>query len=149
MSVEFYRESPGKFDSRTLNRKTLNRWTGRNVSRMSYNARRRAAGFMPISAILRKAFTTKSCAEKCIKSWLANFPIRRCEKRGAREVALDICIYIYIIYIYIYIYTCIHVYICIYVYIYIYIYIKPPAASSREPQASYQTAPNLWVWSAP
>ena len=31
MSVEFYRESPGKFDSRTLNRKTLNRWTGRNA----------------------------------------------------------------------------------------------------------------------
>ena len=30
MSVEFYRESPGKFDSRTLNRTTLNRWTGRN-----------------------------------------------------------------------------------------------------------------------
>ena len=29
MSVEFYRESPGKFDSRTLKRKTLNRWTGR------------------------------------------------------------------------------------------------------------------------
>ena len=25
MSVEFYRESPGKFDSGTLNRKTLNR----------------------------------------------------------------------------------------------------------------------------
>ena len=30
MSVELYRESPGKFDSRILNRKTLNRWTGRN-----------------------------------------------------------------------------------------------------------------------
>ena len=29
MSVESYRESPGKFDSRTLNRKTRNRWTGR------------------------------------------------------------------------------------------------------------------------
>ena len=29
MSVEMYRESPGKFDSRTLNRKTLSRWTGR------------------------------------------------------------------------------------------------------------------------
>ena len=29
MSVEFDRESPGKFDSRTLDRKTLNRWTGR------------------------------------------------------------------------------------------------------------------------
>ena len=31
MSVEFYRESPGKFDSRTLNRTTLSRWTGRNA----------------------------------------------------------------------------------------------------------------------
>ena len=31
MSVEFHRESPGKFASRTLNRKTLNRWTGRGV----------------------------------------------------------------------------------------------------------------------
>ena len=29
MSVEFDRGSPGKFDSRTLNRNTLNRWTGR------------------------------------------------------------------------------------------------------------------------
>ena len=29
MSVELYRESPGSFDSSTLNRKTLNRWTGR------------------------------------------------------------------------------------------------------------------------
>ena len=29
MSVDFYREPPGKFDSRTLSRKTLNRWTGR------------------------------------------------------------------------------------------------------------------------
>ena len=29
MSVESYRESPGKFDSRTLNGKIINRWTGR------------------------------------------------------------------------------------------------------------------------
>ena len=29
MSVEYYRESPGKFDPRTLNRDTLRRWTGR------------------------------------------------------------------------------------------------------------------------
>ena len=29
MSVEFYRKSPGKFDSRTLDITTLNRWTGR------------------------------------------------------------------------------------------------------------------------
>ena len=31
MSVESYRESPGKFDSRTLNRTTLERWTGRRI----------------------------------------------------------------------------------------------------------------------
>ena len=41
MSVEFYRESPGKFDSRTLNRTTLNRWTGRitiiTITAISYN----------------------------------------------------------------------------------------------------------------
>ena len=30
MSVEFYRESTGKFDSRTLSRETLSRWTGRD-----------------------------------------------------------------------------------------------------------------------
>ena len=29
MSIEFYRGSPGKFDSRTLSRETLSRWTGR------------------------------------------------------------------------------------------------------------------------
>ena len=29
MSIEFDRGSPGKFDSRTVNRKTLSRWTGR------------------------------------------------------------------------------------------------------------------------
>ena len=34
MSVEFYRESPGKFDSKTLARKTLNRWTGRTCARL-------------------------------------------------------------------------------------------------------------------
>ena len=32
MSVEFYRESPGKFDPRTLSRKTLSRWTGRTIT---------------------------------------------------------------------------------------------------------------------
>ena len=29
MSVDCYRESPGKFDSRTLSRETLSRWIGR------------------------------------------------------------------------------------------------------------------------
>ena len=32
MSVEFYRGSPGKFDSRTLSREIISRWTGRSVS---------------------------------------------------------------------------------------------------------------------
>ena len=31
MPVEFDRGSPGKFDPRTLSRKTLNRWTGRTL----------------------------------------------------------------------------------------------------------------------
>ena len=31
MSVSFYGESPGKFDSRTLSRKTLSSWTGRTM----------------------------------------------------------------------------------------------------------------------
>ena len=34
MSVELYRGSPGKFDSRTLrilNRETLSRWSGRSM----------------------------------------------------------------------------------------------------------------------
>ena len=33
MSVEFYIESPGEFDSRTLSRETLSRWTGRSCKR--------------------------------------------------------------------------------------------------------------------
>ena len=31
MSVELYMESPGKFDSRTLSRETLSRWTGGTI----------------------------------------------------------------------------------------------------------------------
>ena len=30
MSVELFRGSPAKFDSRTLNRTIIDRWTGRN-----------------------------------------------------------------------------------------------------------------------
>ena len=32
LNLWFYRESPGKFDSRTLSRETLNRWIGRSSS---------------------------------------------------------------------------------------------------------------------
>ena len=35
MSVESYRGSPGKFASRTLNRKTLDRWTGRTPQQLT------------------------------------------------------------------------------------------------------------------
>ena len=34
MPVEFDRGSPGKFDSRTLSRESLSRWTGRNSNRI-------------------------------------------------------------------------------------------------------------------
>ena len=42
MSVEFYRESPGKFDSRTLSRETLSRWTGRKQA--GYSSKGSAVG---------------------------------------------------------------------------------------------------------
>ena len=50
MSVELCRESPGKFDSRTLSRETLSRWTGRrSIPR-------------PISLRTAMAFSTAVCA---------------------------------------------------------------------------------------
>ena len=39
MSVEFYRESPGKFDSKALSRETLSRWTGRTVIFHNFKSR--------------------------------------------------------------------------------------------------------------
>ena len=48
MSVECYRESPGKFDSRTLNRKTHNRWTGRTTYCDDVPRRRPAAARISI-----------------------------------------------------------------------------------------------------
>ena len=37
MSVELDKEPPGRFDSRTLNGKTLNRWTGRTTTTNNNN----------------------------------------------------------------------------------------------------------------
>ena len=59
MSVEFYRESPGSFDSRTLSRETLNRWTGRShcdfsataIAAAAARARGRQAMIIIISSI--------------------------------------------------------------------------------------------------
>ena len=36
MSVEFDRGSPGKFDSRTLSRETLSRWTVHNNNNLKF-----------------------------------------------------------------------------------------------------------------
>ena len=74
MSLEFYRESPGKFDSRTLNRTTLNRWTGRTHT--------------IIDAICRSA---------------AGAPSRRATASVYLSLSLSLSVYIYI-YIYIYMY---------------------------------------------
>ena len=43
-SVEFYRGSPGKFDSRTLSRETLSRWTGHTTQRQTAPADEDGAG---------------------------------------------------------------------------------------------------------
>ena len=50
MSVEFDRESPGKFDSRTLNRETLDKWTGRRVCKSLFSEAA-APGFQPDHAV--------------------------------------------------------------------------------------------------
>ena len=76
MSVEFYRESPGKFDSRTLKRTTLSRWTGRTLG-ASY-AREREH-------------------EKSSSAYPQSAPRHI-------HTYIGICIYIYI-YIYVYMYT--------------------------------------------
>ena len=47
MSVEFDRESPGKFDPRTLNRKTLNRWIGRRLNLVEEAAHEGARRIVP------------------------------------------------------------------------------------------------------
>ena len=95
MSVEFDRGSPGKFDSRTLNRKTLNRWTGRKSCKEDGGD-----GFTsPRSGV---SFAAPACTAAVGQDMC---------------VYIYIYIYIYIIYIYTYIYT--YIYICVYIYIYI------------------------------
>ena len=87
MSVEFDRESPGKFDSRTLSRTTLSRWTGRSATR--------GRSALP--------------SERPLAS--------RRPSTGENRHGIYIYIYIYVhvslslsIYIYIYIYICMHAY---------------------------------------
>ena len=73
MSVECYRESPGKFDSRTLNRKTIIRWTGRmSRQRLSNVQVRRFMRSFPdpvpyaTSAYSKCALKKSECAMSCL-----------------------------------------------------------------------------------
>ena len=92
MSVEFYRESPGKFDSRTLSRITLNRWTGR----MTYHA--------------MYLFTTRLCPRHMIPCMLYD-----CQRGRCLRAPMYTCVCTHLS-------TCTYTTICIHVYIYIYIY---------------------------
>ena len=74
-----------------------------NISRMSYHARRRAAGF-----------------RKTNQQYFASSIDRTIRARDGRSSqSLSLCLYIYIyIHTYVYIYIYIYKYICIYIYIY-------------------------------
>ena len=104
MSAEFYRETPGKFDSRTLNRKTLSRWTVRGS--YSQNAQ---PPFAP------RKFLQGGATSHIVMILMMII------------IITTQCVYTYhYVYIYIYIYVSIYIYIynvCMCVYIYIYIHV--------------------------
>ena len=120
ISVEFYRSSPGKFDSRTPSRKTLSRWTGRSLTGSPY--------FRSETWSCRPACRSAARDETATRYIYIYIYIYVC-------VYMYMYIYIYILYytilyynmiVYIYIYYNIYIYIYIYtctLYIYIYIYI--------------------------
>ena len=102
MPVECYRESPGKFDSRTLNRKTRNRWTGRNLG--------------PVA-----------CRDSAVASLARESGIGLdANRRMVAVIHMYTYIYIYmclyVLYVYIYIYIYIHMCMCMCMCVYIYIY---------------------------
>ena len=100
MSVEFYRGSPGKFDSRTLSRKTLSRWTGR-IWRRHLASRR-------ICHVCHMLAHVAICCHVWPHSPVGTSVAR--ELQGAAPI-----------------YTCVHtIRVYIYVYIYIYIYMICP-----------------------
>ena len=139
MSVEFDRRSPGKFDSRTLNRKTLGRWTGR----IMFTEQHVCIVDVQNVCIVQQCMYRKYIIVKCMYS---KFTLHYCTKcmysknitvvtvSSYRRVLSIIYIYIYIcihthihihihihislslsIYIYMYIHTYIHMYIYIYI----------------------------------
>ena len=102
MSVEFYRGSPGKFDSRTLNRNTLNSWTGRTQVNFGGKSHPECATFSPDGR--------RSPRETCILHYVY------LSIYLSIYLALSLSIYIYIyMYVYIYIYICMYLFTCIYI----------------------------------
>ena len=143
MSVEFYRGSSGKFDSRTLSRETLSRWTGRTLAKRSCPVRRSRAimrGKLSSSTAECRSLLVCFLREKAALFFFLASPGFTCGglaaslscPRGQKRKRVPFhYIYIYIytryiiyisIYIYIqrererYIYTYIHI--CVYIYIY-------------------------------
>ena len=97
MSVEFYRESPGKFASRTLDRKTLSRWTGRNDLSHPYSV------FPPSFTSLYSSPAVDASGRGLARALCL-------PPRPRLYLSLYTCVYIYIyIYVYIYIYICVYV----------------------------------------
>ena len=94
MSVEFHRKSPGKFDSRTLNRETLSRWTGRTVH-ASLRASRRAcdnAGPRINQNFRDYAFTAVELESKVYKLQIKRTKCRQ----GMMKHVCQLYVYIYI-----------------------------------------------------
>ena len=124
MSFECYRESPGKFDSRTLNRKTLNRWTGRN-GRLTTFTWCDAFGSFPMrwSFVDMRSFKYNHLMRKMFDNshitWYLQFSVYNDNNNTNNNNNTCTCIYIYIyIYIYVFIYLGIIHNICMYIYIY-------------------------------
>ena len=129
--------TPGKFDSRTLHRKTLNRWTGRNLNlrpssttstSTQYTVHRTHYTVHP--QLYYEHFDTVHSTPYTLHSTYDHsstvHPLRSDARRDAScavsERHIHTCVYIYI-YTCICIYTHTHTCMCIYIYIHIYIYI--------------------------
>ena len=63
MSVEFDRGSLGKFDSRTLGRETLSKWTGRSAPKVFKTLERRTAAY-PLVGIRQQTVPSRAIRGK-------------------------------------------------------------------------------------
>ena len=107
MSVEFYSEPPGKFDSRTLNRETLDRWIGRTLSARC--------------STLHTEWRSRS-QQRVILYYVRLYNIIVYDIVQVVLLLLVLLLLVLlVVFTYIYIYTYI---LCMYVYIYIYMYMS-------------------------